>query len=150
MYSEATVSSLFTPPSPPPALQNIPLWQKALAGLTAGGLGALVGNPADLTLIRMQVCSGGGGEGGGAWAIQWGFGEAGGWWVGGVSGQYSGVSWGGQVGSTVGLAGGKSLFSRLLSLLPKIILHAPLTSLPFWPPPTPPSGRQLPPRGAEA
>ena len=55
MYSEATVSSLFTPPSPPPALQNIPLWQKALAGLTAGGLGALVGNPADLTLIRMQV-----------------------------------------------------------------------------------------------
>ena len=52
----------------PPALQNIPLWQKALAGLTAGGLGALVGNPADLTLIRMQVgnISGGGicGQGG--------------------------------------------------------------------------------------
>lgn len=35
--------------------QNIPLYQKALAGLTAGGLGALVGNPADLTLIRMQA-----------------------------------------------------------------------------------------------
>lgn len=35
--------------------QNIPLWQKAAAGLTAGGLGALVGSPADLTLIRMQA-----------------------------------------------------------------------------------------------
>eukprot|EP00197_Chlamydomonas_leiostraca_P012783 CAMPEP_0202858728 /NCGR_PEP_ID=MMETSP1391-20130828/1129_1 /ASSEMBLY_ACC=CAM_ASM_000867 /TAXON_ID=1034604 /ORGANISM="Chlamydomonas leiostraca, Strain SAG 11-49" /LENGTH=296 /DNA_ID=CAMNT_0049537675 /DNA_START=94 /DNA_END=984 /DNA_ORIENTATION=- len=34
---------------------NIPLWQKALAGLGAGGLGALVGTPADLTLIRMQA-----------------------------------------------------------------------------------------------
>lgn len=34
---------------------NIPLWQKAGAGLVAGGLGALVGNPADLTLIRMQA-----------------------------------------------------------------------------------------------
>lgn len=32
----------------------IPLWQKAAAGLTAGGLGALVGSPADLSLIRMQ------------------------------------------------------------------------------------------------
>ena len=28
---------------------------KALLGLTAGGLGALVGTPADLTLIRMQA-----------------------------------------------------------------------------------------------
>lgn len=37
------------------AVQNIPLWQKAVAGLVAGGLGALVGNPADLTLIRMQA-----------------------------------------------------------------------------------------------
>jgi hypothetical protein len=35
--------------------KNLPLWQKALCGLTAGGLGALVGTPADLTLIRMQV-----------------------------------------------------------------------------------------------
>ena len=35
--------------------QNLPLWQKASAGLAAGGLGALVGTPADLTLIRMQV-----------------------------------------------------------------------------------------------
>lgn len=33
----------------------IPLWQKAAAGLTAGGLGALVGSPADLSLIRMQA-----------------------------------------------------------------------------------------------
>ncbi len=35
--------------------KNLPLWQKALTGLTAGGLGALVGTPADLTLIRMQA-----------------------------------------------------------------------------------------------
>ena len=36
------------------AAQPIPLIEKAGAGLTAGGLGALVGSPADLTLIRMQ------------------------------------------------------------------------------------------------
>lgn len=35
-------------------VQPLPLWQKAAAGLTAGGLGALVGSPADLSLIRMQ------------------------------------------------------------------------------------------------
>lgn len=35
--------------------KNLPLWQKAVAGLTAGGIGALVGNPADLSLIRMQA-----------------------------------------------------------------------------------------------
>lgn len=40
--------------------KNLPLWQKAACGLTAGGLGALVGTPADLTLIRMQVCDLGG------------------------------------------------------------------------------------------
>jgi len=43
----------------------LPLYQKAGAGLAAGGLGALIGSPADLSLIRMQV--GGGreeGEGG--------------------------------------------------------------------------------------
>ncbi|KAL6779375.1 hypothetical protein ACKKBG_A12085 [Auxenochlorella protothecoides x Auxenochlorella symbiontica] len=33
----------------------LPLWQKAVCGLSAGGLGALVGSPADLTLIRMQA-----------------------------------------------------------------------------------------------
>ena len=33
----------------------IPLSWKALCGLTAGGLGALVGTPADLTLVRMQA-----------------------------------------------------------------------------------------------
>ncbi|KAK9818685.1 hypothetical protein WJX74_006010 [Apatococcus lobatus] len=32
----------------------LPLWQKAGAGLAAGGLGALVGSPADLSLVRMQ------------------------------------------------------------------------------------------------
>jgi solute carrier family 25 oxoglutarate transporter 11 len=35
--------------------KNLPLWQKAACGLAAGGLGALVGTPADLTLLRMQV-----------------------------------------------------------------------------------------------
>ncbi|CAG9464473.1 unnamed protein product [Pedinophyceae sp. YPF-701] len=33
---------------------KVPLWQNAVAGLAAGGLGAVVGTPADLTLIRMQ------------------------------------------------------------------------------------------------
>lgn len=33
----------------------IPLYQKALLGLTAGAIGACVGNPADLALIRMQA-----------------------------------------------------------------------------------------------
>jgi solute carrier family 25 oxoglutarate transporter 11 len=35
----------------------LPLYQKAGAGLAAGGLGALVGSPADLSLIRMQADS---------------------------------------------------------------------------------------------
>jgi len=35
--------------------KNIPLYQKAGAGLAAGGLGAIVGSPADLSLIRMQA-----------------------------------------------------------------------------------------------
>ncbi|KAK0592072.1 hypothetical protein LWI29_012804 [Acer saccharum] len=33
----------------------LPLYQKALCGLTAGALGASVGSPADLALIRMQA-----------------------------------------------------------------------------------------------
>lgn len=33
----------------------LPLYQKALCGLTAGAIGASVGNPADLALIRMQA-----------------------------------------------------------------------------------------------
>jgi solute carrier family 25 oxoglutarate transporter 11 len=37
--------------------QAIPLYQKAGAGLMAGGLGAMVGSPADLSLIRMQADS---------------------------------------------------------------------------------------------
>lgn len=35
--------------------QNLPLAGKAACGLTAGALGAIVGNPADLSLIRMQA-----------------------------------------------------------------------------------------------
>ena len=45
------------PPPSPPCAQPLPLWQKAVAGLAAGGLGALVGTPADLTLIRLQADS---------------------------------------------------------------------------------------------
>jgi solute carrier family 25 oxoglutarate transporter 11 len=33
---------------------TIPAWEKAAYALTAGGIGALFGNPADLALIRMQ------------------------------------------------------------------------------------------------
>ena len=33
----------------------LPLAQKAGAGLAAGGLGAIFGSPADLSLIRMQA-----------------------------------------------------------------------------------------------
>jgi len=33
---------------------KIPVWQTSMAALSAGGLAALVGNPADLALIRMQ------------------------------------------------------------------------------------------------
>lgn len=33
----------------------LPLYQKALCGLTAGAVGATVGSPADLSLIRMQA-----------------------------------------------------------------------------------------------
>lgn len=33
----------------------LPLYQKALCGLTAGAIGATVGSPADLVLIRMQA-----------------------------------------------------------------------------------------------
>jgi solute carrier family 25 (mitochondrial oxoglutarate transporter), member 11 len=36
----------------------LPLVQKALIGLTAGAIGASVGSPADLALIRMQADSG--------------------------------------------------------------------------------------------
>ena len=49
-----------TPPPPPPLpsfllVQKVPLAAKAACGLTAGALGAIVGNPADLSLIRMQA-----------------------------------------------------------------------------------------------
>lgn len=33
----------------------LPLYQKALCGLTAGAIGATIGNPADLALVRMQA-----------------------------------------------------------------------------------------------
>lgn len=46
------LSNAADPTSPPPPL---PLWKKAAAGLAAGGVAAAIGNPADLSLIRMQV-----------------------------------------------------------------------------------------------
>lgn len=46
------MSSSADPTSPPPPL---PLWKKAAAGLAAGGVAAAFGNPADLSLIRMQA-----------------------------------------------------------------------------------------------
>nr|GEU32039.1 mitochondrial uncoupling protein 5-like [Tanacetum cinerariifolium] len=33
----------------------IPLWQKISAGLIAGGIGAAVGNPADVAMVHMQA-----------------------------------------------------------------------------------------------
>lgn len=35
--------------------QQLPFYKKALAGLSSGALGAIVGNPCDLTLVRMQA-----------------------------------------------------------------------------------------------
>lgn len=33
----------------------LPFWQKAVCGLASGALGSVIGNPADLTLVRMQA-----------------------------------------------------------------------------------------------
>jgi len=33
----------------------LPLWQKSVAGLWAGAVGSVIGNPADLSLIRLQA-----------------------------------------------------------------------------------------------
>lgn len=54
MFPAVPPLSLLTLPCPLPP-QAIPLYQKALAALAAGGMGALVGTPADLSLIRMQA-----------------------------------------------------------------------------------------------
>lgn len=40
-----------------PGEVTLPLHKKAIAGLLAGGLGSLVGNPADLALVRLQADS---------------------------------------------------------------------------------------------
>ncbi|KAK3250761.1 hypothetical protein CYMTET_39874 [Cymbomonas tetramitiformis] len=37
--------------------EKIPIWKTFLCGMSAGALGAVVGNPADLSLIRMQADS---------------------------------------------------------------------------------------------
>eukprot|EP00239_Pterosperma_sp_CCMP1384_P005631 CAMPEP_0197850224 /NCGR_PEP_ID=MMETSP1438-20131217/14677_1 /TAXON_ID=1461541 /ORGANISM="Pterosperma sp., Strain CCMP1384" /LENGTH=296 /DNA_ID=CAMNT_0043463269 /DNA_START=83 /DNA_END=973 /DNA_ORIENTATION=- len=38
-----------------PKGESVPVWKTFFGGLAAGGLGAVVGNPADLALIRMQA-----------------------------------------------------------------------------------------------
>ncbi|KAK1410551.1 hypothetical protein QVD17_37088 [Tagetes erecta] len=38
-----------------PETGNMPLWKKIGAGLIAGGIGAAVGNPADVAMVRMQA-----------------------------------------------------------------------------------------------
>jgi len=37
--------------------KSMPFWQKSVCGLTAGGVGAVFGTPADVSLIRMQADS---------------------------------------------------------------------------------------------
>ena len=36
-------------------VEAIPLWEKALCGLVAGALGGIMGNPFDISLVRMQA-----------------------------------------------------------------------------------------------
>eukprot|EP00920_Eleutheroschizon_duboscqi_P031659 GHVT01076308.1.p1 GENE.GHVT01076308.1~~GHVT01076308.1.p1 ORF type:complete len:425 (+),score=79.69 GHVT01076308.1:161-1276(+) len=38
-----------------PTGDALPLWQKSSAGLVAGGLASVIGNPADLALVRLQA-----------------------------------------------------------------------------------------------
>ena len=37
---------------------QLPLWQKGVCALTAGGIGAMVGNPADLAVVRLTADAG--------------------------------------------------------------------------------------------
>ena len=37
---------------------QLPLWQKGVCALTAGGIGAMVGNPADLAVVRLTADGG--------------------------------------------------------------------------------------------
>ena len=38
-----------------PGEKNLPAYKKVIAGCSAGAIGATIGNPADLSLVRMQV-----------------------------------------------------------------------------------------------
>lgn len=40
-----------------PSQKTVPIWVKAAAGITGGGVGAMAGQPADLSLVRMQADS---------------------------------------------------------------------------------------------
>lgn len=38
-----------------PDSKELPLWQKVVSGIVAGAIGAAVGNPADVAMVRMQA-----------------------------------------------------------------------------------------------
>lgn len=50
-----TFLTLQQTPTPTGGLPTTTFTQRAVAGLAAGGLGALIGTPADLALVRMQA-----------------------------------------------------------------------------------------------
>eukprot|EP00425_Heterocapsa_triquetra_P000508 CAMPEP_0195053268 /NCGR_PEP_ID=MMETSP0448-20130528/2467_1 /TAXON_ID=66468 /ORGANISM="Heterocapsa triquestra, Strain CCMP 448" /LENGTH=295 /DNA_ID=CAMNT_0040082545 /DNA_START=71 /DNA_END=958 /DNA_ORIENTATION=- len=47
----------FTAAAKSPEEKSLPFWKTTVCALTAGGIAAVVGNPADLSLIRMQADS---------------------------------------------------------------------------------------------
>merc|ERR1711920_1153705 len=46
---------IFTDAAKSPGEKTLPFWKTTVCALSAGGLAAIVGNPADLSLIRMQA-----------------------------------------------------------------------------------------------
>eukprot|EP00397_Hematodinium_sp_SG-2012_P050578 GEMP01058854.1.p1 GENE.GEMP01058854.1~~GEMP01058854.1.p1 ORF type:complete len:300 (+),score=64.05 GEMP01058854.1:41-940(+) len=48
---------IFTEKAKAPGESKLPTWKVALCALSAGGIAAVIGNPADLSLIRMQADS---------------------------------------------------------------------------------------------
>jgi len=46
---------IFTDAAKSPGEKSMPFWKTTVCALTAGGLAAIIGNPADLSLIRMQA-----------------------------------------------------------------------------------------------
>lgn len=50
-----TIKASFVKSKSPNDSADLEFWQKVLAGLVAGGIGAAVGNPADVAMVRMQA-----------------------------------------------------------------------------------------------